>query len=173
MAIVVLNSILNLASDYRNIEWVQEDINKAQYEDSQLHVQNMVLDNCLSTIKHETVYYPNKVKQIVTQLISEDKDESKQKEDIQSIDELVAYYRGIFSILHSCAARQLEEVTFKRSVVKVDELTDYALSYFQKKNKMGDALTFEVEGSSSSVVGDIVLLQFLIDNLMNESLECK
>lgn len=175
MAIVVLNSILNLASDYRDIEWVQEDINKVQYEDSLIHVQNMVLDNCLSTIKHETVYYPNKVKQIVSQLIkAPSSTEGKSiSEDIRSIDELVAYYRGIFTILHSCAARQLEEVTFRRSTISVDELVDYASSSFRKKTKQISSLELEVHSlSECSIVGDRVLLQFLIDNLIQEALKC-
>jgi len=170
MAIVVMNSILNVASDYQNIEWVKEDINKSQYEESLLHVQNMVLDNCLSTIKHETIYYPNKIKQIVAQLINSDGLDMKQ-ESIDTIGELTDYYRGIFTILYSCAARQLDEVTFRRSVINVAELSNYALKYFQKKNRYGNDVRFRVEAIEGEIIGDIILLHFMLENLINESLQ--
>lgn len=169
MAIVVMNSILNVASDYQNIEWVKEDINKSRYEEGLLHVQNMVLDNCLSTIKHETIYYPNKIKQIVTQLINGN-DSDMKSENIETIGELTDYYRGVFTILYSCAARQLDEVTFRRSVIDVTELSSYALKYFRKKNRYGDDVTFHVEAIKGEIIGDIILLHFMLENLINESL---
>ena len=170
MAIVVMNSILNVASDYRNIEWVKEDLNKSRYEEGLLHVQNMVLDNCLSTIKHETIYYPNKIKQIVTQLINGN-DSDMKSENIETIGELTDYYRGIFTILYSCAARQLDEVTFRRSTINVAELSNYALKYFRKKNKYGNDVTFYVEAIEGEIIGDIILLHFMLENLINESLQ--
>ena len=39
---------------------------------------------------------------------------------------LIEYYKGIFTILSSCASRQLEEVTFRRTVIPVQELLDTA-----------------------------------------------
>lgn len=60
VAIVVFNAVVKLATKYRDIESAHEETRRASWEDSMLHVQNMVLDNCLSTIKHETIYYPNK-----------------------------------------------------------------------------------------------------------------
>ena len=68
VAIVVFNAVVKLAPKYRDIESAHEETRRASWEDSMLHVQNMVLDNCLSTIKHETIYYPNKIKQIVGRL---------------------------------------------------------------------------------------------------------
>ena len=68
VAIVVFNAVVKLATKYRDIESAHEETQRASWEDSMLHVQNMVLDNCLSTIKHETIYYPNKIKQIIGRL---------------------------------------------------------------------------------------------------------
>lgn len=169
MAIVVLNSILNLVSNYQDIESVYEELDRASYEDSQLHVQNMVLDNCLSTIKHETIYYPNKIKQIVSR-INEDEAKNADSESITSISELIEYYRGIFTILNSCAARQLEEVTFRRSIVSVASLAEYAIRYFGKRNKQGEALSFSVESCEEEVVGDSILLHYLLELLIDEAL---
>ena len=50
VAIVVFNAVVKLATKYRDIESAHEETRRASWEDSMLHVQNMVLDNCLSTI---------------------------------------------------------------------------------------------------------------------------
>ena len=91
-----------------------------------LHVQNMVLDNCLSTIKHETIYYPNKIKQIIGRLNAQNLSEKEEKEAVETMTELIEYYKGIFTILSSCASRQLEEVTFRRTTIPVQELFETA-----------------------------------------------
>lgn len=98
-------------------------------------VQNMVLDNCLSTIKHETIYYPNKIKQIIGRLNTQNLPEKDEREAVETITELIEYYKGIFTILSSCAARQLEEVTFRRNTIPVQELFDAAGKYFRKVTK--------------------------------------
>ena len=56
VSIVIFNAVVKLATKYRDIEVAQDEARRASWEDSLLHVQNMVLDNCLSTIKHETIY---------------------------------------------------------------------------------------------------------------------
>lgn len=170
MAIVVLNSILNLASNYGNIESANEEVERTSFEDNLLHVQNMVLDNCLSTIKHETIYYPNKIKQIITRLNGGESERIEAKKSIESISELIEYYRDIFTIMSSCASRQLEEVTFRRSIIAVSFLTDYASDYFRKMNKQRDGLTLTVELVDAKLIGDVILLQFLLENLIDEAL---
>ena len=109
VAIVVFNAVVKLATKYRDIESAHEETRRASWEDSMLHVQNMVLDNCLSTIKHETIYYPNKIKQIVGRLNTQKLSETEEREAVETMTELIEYYKGIFTILSSCASRQLEE----------------------------------------------------------------
>ena len=122
VAIVVFNAVVKLATKYRDIESAHEETQRASWEDSMLHVQNMVLDNCLSTIKHETIYYPNKIKQIIGRLNAQNLSEKEEKEAVETMTELIEYYKGIFTILSSCASRQLEEVTFRRTTIPVQEL---------------------------------------------------
>ena len=99
VAIVVFNAVVKLATKYRDIESAHEKTQRASWEDSMLHVQNMVLDNCLSTIKHETIYYPNKIKQIIGRLNAQNLSEKEEKEAVETMTELIEYYKGIFSIL--------------------------------------------------------------------------
>lgn len=156
---------------YRDIESAHEEARRASWEDGMLHVQNMVLDNCLSTIKHETVYYPNKIKQIVKKLNTQQLTEEEEKECVVAITELIEYYKGIFTILSSCASRQLEEVTFRRTTISVKELFAAADKYMKKVSKN---LTYQIEWVmkpiDAKVIGDINQLRFLLENLIDEAL---
>lgn len=171
VAIVVFNAVVKLATKYRDIESAHEETRRASWEDSMLHVQNMVLDNCLSTIKHETIYYPNKIKQIVGRLNAMNLSKTEEREAVVTMTELIEYYKGIFTILSSCASRQLEEVTFRRTVIPVQELLDAAGKYFKKlmKNRP-ERIELEVEPIEAKVIGDVNLLRFLLENLIDEAL---
>ena len=171
VAIVVFNAVVKLATKYRDIESAHEETRRASWEDSMLHVQNMVLDNCLSTIKHETIYYPNKIKQIVGRLNAQNLSETEDREAVETMTELIEYYKGIFTILSSCASRQLEEVTFRRTVIPVQELLDAAGKYFKKlmKNRP-ERIELEIEPMEAKVIGDVNQLRFLLENLIDEAL---
>ena len=75
---------------------IHDDINRFELEDANLHVRNAVLDNCLSTLKHETMYYPSRIRQLVEQ------------NDIGSLKEVSNYYRELYGILTGQANRQIE-----------------------------------------------------------------
>ena len=171
VAIVVFNAVVKLATKYRDIESAHEETRRASWEDSMLHVQNMVLDNCLSTIKHETIYYPNKIKQIVGRFNTQKLSETEEREAVETMTELIEYYKGIFTILSSCASRQLEEVTFRRTVIPVQELLDAAGKYFKKlmKNRP-ERIELEIESMEAKVIGDVNQLRFLLENLIDEAL---
>ncbi|MEG2593669.1 MAG: DUF5113 domain-containing protein [Bacteroides sp.] len=172
VAIVVFNVVVKLSVKYRDIESAHEEAHRASWEDSMLHVQNMVLDNCLSTIKHETIYYPNKIKQIVDRLTTQSLSEAEERESVAAISELIEYYKGIFTILSSCASRQLEEVTFRRSTLSVEELLVAAEKYFRKVSKSHSGkIIFEVEPVDEGlrVIGDVNQLKFLFENLIDEA----
>ena len=171
VAIVVFNAVVKLATKYRDIESAHEETQRASWEDSMLHVQKMGLDNCLSTIKHETIYYPNKIKQIIGRLNAQNLSEKEEKEAVETMTELIEYYKGIFTILSSCASRQLEEVTFRRTTIPVQELFETAGKYFKKsvKNRM-DKIELEMAPIDARVIGDVNQLRFLLENLIDEAL---
>lgn len=171
VGIVVFNAVVRLATKYRDIEAAHEETRRASWEDSMLHVQNMVLDNCLSTIKHETIYYPNKIKQIIGRLNTHSLSGEEEKECVETISELIEYYKGIFRILSSCASRQLEEVTFRRATIPVTDIMAYAGKYFKRISRGVDyKITLTIEPLEAKVIGDINQLRFLIENLIDEAL---
>ena len=91
VAIIVYNAVVLMAQKYRDIESAQDDARRAIREENQLHVQNLVLDNCLSTIKHETIYYPNRIKQIIDRLNTRQAGENEAVQ-VETIGELISYY---------------------------------------------------------------------------------
>lgn len=170
VAILVYNSIELVAQKYRDIEMAQDEARRVLREENQLHVQNMVLDNCLSTIKHETIYYPNRIKQIIERL-GEEVDAQEERHQVETMSELVTYYKEVFTILSSCAARQLEEVTFRRGVVKARDLAEAARRYFKRATRKVDfQLELDIQTEEVSLLGDAIQLKFLLENLINEAL---
>lgn len=164
--IVILYSFMGrVATAYRHIESVEDDERRARHEENRLHVQNMVLDNCLSTLKHETVYYPNRIKQLVNRLDSSD--------ERRQMQELIAYYRVTFTVLSGCASRQLEEVTFRRSAVGVDMLLRHAVDYQEKLCVQNpDIPKLTITPCEATVLCDKILVEFLIEQLIDASLVC-
>ena len=97
--------------------------------------------------------------------------EKDEREAVETITELIEYYKGIFTILSSCAARQLEEVTFRRNTIPVQELFDAAGKYFRKvmKNRT-EKVELIIEPMEAKVIGDVNQLRFLFENLIDEAL---
>lgn len=95
-----------------NIELAEDECRRAKFEDNELHISNSVLDNCLSTLKHETMYYPSRIRQLV------DADEHH----LQAISEVVAYYKELYTILSLQAIRQTKNVRYQIRPVRVGEL---------------------------------------------------
>ena len=80
-----------------NIELAEDELRRAELEDSNLHVANAVLDNCLSTLKHETMYYPSRIRQLAD------------AGDISALAEVTTYYRDLYAILTQQAISQVEQ----------------------------------------------------------------
>lgn len=83
-----------------NIELAEDELRKMDFEDNKLHISNNILDNCLSTLKHETMYYPSRISQLV----------SGKDQELQSIDELATYYKELYTILSMQATRHLSSI---------------------------------------------------------------
>jgi len=171
LSIVLYNAVVKLSNQYTLIEEVQDDNRRASWEDSQLYVQNQVLDNCLSAIKHETIYYPNRIKQLISRLQNEALPQAEEVEVVTSISELIAHYKGVYTLLSQCASRQMEEVTFRRSKLSVEEVMAHARQYLDKRTKgTGTMLELKLLPIDAVVVGDKHQLNYLWEKLIDEAL---
>ena len=84
------------------VEIAEDELRRTEYEVEKFYICNNVTDNCLSTLKHETMYYPSRIRQLV----------DNPDRNIKAISEVVAYYKELYSILCGQIRRQTETVTF-------------------------------------------------------------
>ena len=156
------------------IELAEDESRRAEHEANAVHVQNMILDNCLSTIKHETMFYPNRIKQLLTALLAGENKEME-REELMELKELILYYKDIFTILSNCAGRQLETVLFKRKLLLVEDLAEYASrSIFRQGKKLGLHVDFvQGTGQGLRIVADKVMMEYLFDNIISFFMQYK
>ena len=109
-----------------DIELTTDTIKSLAYENNRLHVSNNVLDNCLSTLKHETMYYPARLQMLIEE---DNSDETPDATIDKSMHELAVYYRDIYSILSRQAARQTQS-----SIRPDQEMLGYMMELLSKLN---------------------------------------
>ena len=80
------------------IEATGDELRRAELESANLHVANSVLDNCLSALKHETMYYPSRIRQLV---------DSHQTEQLSEVTD---YYRDLYAMFILQATEQAERI---------------------------------------------------------------
>ena len=90
------------------LELLEDDLHRIQQEEARLHVSNAILDNTLSTLKHETMYYPSRIRQLLA------------VSDETSLGEVTKYYRELYGIL----SEQSVDITQQRLTVKTLSLAD-------------------------------------------------
>ena len=98
-----------------SLEMLDDDIRKAELEDGNLHVSNAVLDNCLSALKHETMYYPSRIRQLLD------------AGDVEALGEVTRYYRELYGVLSRQAMRQVERATLHLKPLEGGVLGDETL----------------------------------------------
>ena len=124
-----------------DIEMLEDEVRCVEYENERLHISNSILDNCLSTLKHETMYYPSRIRQLVDEPDGQ----------LEAIDELAIYYKELYQILSQQAMSQVESVKLVSRPVDITILVS--------PSKL--TTTFE----SPLISGDPVFLAYLFDIL--------
>ncbi len=80
---------------------LEEEIVKAQIAYDRIHVQNNIVSNQLSTIKHETMYYPTRIRQLLdagdSQFLRSSRCSGTERN--QEVDDTVAYYAKLYTLL--------------------------------------------------------------------------
>ena len=150
------------------LELKQDEKMRIDNEQQKVYVRNQIMDNSLSTLKHETMYYPNRIKQIVDAALA-DSDESDKEAAIQDLDELLSYYKEVFTILSTCAGKQVEKVLFKRTMLTAQEIGEMAQRSFKKQQKrVQGKTTMQVSGVADlTIQGDRIFIQTLLDNIIS------
>lgn len=166
LAVSVHNCLLRLSSEYHNLEHLREQSERLAFEENRLHVQNMVIDNCLSTLKHETLSYPTRI----VRLTERYRQEPMHADDVRDFRELTLYYRDIYDILSRNAARQFDEPVCKPERIDLKSILDDVSARFTKRTSVAsNFLTLVVECQVAEARGDGMLLSLLLDNLLEQA----
>ena len=150
------------------LELKKDEKMRIDSEQQKVYVRNQIMDNCLSTLKHETMYYPNRIKQIVDAALA-DTDVPVSDATINDIDELLSYYKEVFTILSTCAGKQVEKVLFKRMMISSQDIGEMAKRSFkrQQKKQRGKTSMTVMDGQALTIQGDKIFIQTLIDNIIS------
>lgn len=105
-----------------SIEDYEDKTQKQRFEYDRLYVMNQILDNSLSTIKHETMYFPSRIKQIADDMLVN----GVNKETHHTLLNLVTYYRHIYMLLYEQAQRQTDQSPIRMQPVSIDNFFNYA-----------------------------------------------
>lgn len=77
------------------LEMMADELRRLTLEKDALYVSNAVVDNTLSTLKHETMYYPSRIRQLID------------ADDTQSLVEVADYYRELYGLFSAQAMNQV------------------------------------------------------------------
>ena len=121
-------------------------------DNDRLHVSNSVLDNCLSTLKHETIYYPSRIRQLI----------DGTDENLEGIGELTGYYQELYRILSRQTMNQVLPI-------RLDEaMNEYLIEILRKINK-GE----EPERQLSAPDGAYVRVSLLMTHCTFDEQQCR
>ena len=109
----------NVENHRRQLEQRQDELHRTEYELQQFYISNNVIDNCLSTLKHETMYYPSRIAQLLPQ-------EESVEADVGPIAELATYYKELYVMLSQQASNQVLSSCYD------DTMEKYLFSLLQK-----------------------------------------
>ena len=160
LATALYSCVIRFESGFRDIEQIEEESERIRYEENRLHVSNLILDNCLSTLKHETVWYPNRIVQMV------------EERQVSDMEELVDYYREIFGILSQYALSQITGQLLHRDVFDVNGVLEQVhkwIAKMQGRNGYGGKVIVDV--SDLKVSADRVMLSYLLESLIGRGME--
>jgi signal transduction histidine kinase len=159
----IINYIGKLNDLQTEISNLSEQNNKIKFEEDRLYVMNQVLDNSLSTIKHETMYYPARIDQISQNLLENENNTQL----IAELNDLVLYYKELYLLLYEQADRQLLQSNFHDQKINCQ----YIVSYVQKKltslqKKDNRVVRFTSSDINNFIRCDEKLLKILLDNII-------
>lgn len=129
-------------------DFAHDDLRRVQMDRDRLYVSNNVLDNCLSSLKHETMYYPSRLKQLVAC--------GDTVQNIEALGELAAYYQTLYQTLISQAFNILQSAG---GMAPPALQMRYLMSLMKKKN--GGRQPQKLERSAD---GNYKLIDIKLDN---------
>lgn len=95
-----------------DLKVAQAEMEKVEYESLRWYVSNNLLDNTLSTLKHETMYYPATIQNLL----------NTDHPDFGTVQQMAVYYKKLYTLLLEQAMSQLAGVHSDCTRVALAEL---------------------------------------------------
>ena len=169
MASVGYHSTVSMAQEYRSFDELVEESERMKFEENMLHVQNQVMDNCLSMIKHETIYYPSRIRELIGKFMQDGGDADERTLRLAAMRELLEYYSSVYGVLTTCAGNQAGLNGFTPSRVAFDEIAQECVSFVKRRaRRAGLSLSLGLGNCSGTLLGDKELILFLLESLFEE-----
>lgn len=161
VANMIISSLQKWIDDSKSetavMESISDSVARLNFEASRLHVQNSTTDNCLSSLKHETMYYPARISMLA----------AEGEAHLADMAELASYYERLFVALLGQALSLLRPVGYHVTNIDLAEtgvsvwadkvMIDYLLSILSKAND-GQAPVVEAQESAGYVVASFALI---------------
>lgn len=97
----------------------EEEIARMKRERDRLYVSNNVIDNTLSALKHETMYFPSRIAQDNSKVMASEEFDEK---GVSELSETVGYYRNLYSMLCTQCTRNASEISYPMHPFAVTDL---------------------------------------------------
>ena len=170
LATALYSCVIRFESGFRDIEQIREESQRIHYEENRLHVSNLILDNCLSTLKHETVWYPNRIMQMAQDIKSTAVAE-RSSTQVSDMEELVNYYREMFGMLSQYALSQTTGQLVHRELIPVNGILDSLSLYINKVSaRTGYTGKVNIKECGFNVWADRVMLEYLVESLADKGM---
>jgi len=165
---VLFSRVCQIALTLNDIELKNDELNHLKYEEHRLHVQNQVLDNCLSTIKHESMYYPARIQQLAQRIVENKCNANfladNLYDDMEQLNELSHYYKDVYTLLSSQAEKLTSQTYYRKEKVALTPILDYCKRHFNRlAAKQHVSCQLDVTSHSSYMISaDNVLMEELM-----------
>lgn len=123
VAVFWLFYVRDVLHNRRNLDQIcrekEENIAKMTRERDRLYVSNNVIDNTLSALKHETMYFPSRIAQDNSKIMTS---EAIDEQGVSELSETVGYYRNLYSMLCTQCIRNASEISYPMAPFAVSSL---------------------------------------------------
>lgn len=157
---LLYHALTHHSGSVADVETLRNNLSQLTYEEYRLYTENMILDNCLSTVKHETMYYPALVRRMLQK-----RTEPRTREDWQSLYETVDYYRRVFNILCTRAHGQMEYGMLRPvslTAVWVEQEVRRVCKVCNRKRRTEVQLQTSVDDRQKAFLGDTFCVTYLL-----------
>ena len=122
------------------IAYMSDNLRRITFDRDRLYVSNNILEGCLSSLKHETMYYPSRLHQLVAKA-----------NDTSQLESVAGYYALIYSVLLRQATDMLDNV---KPLLCPTELVKFLYTILRRKNN-GVAISAQPSPSATGTYTEV------------------